>query len=98
MSHARSLYRAGILAGLVLVLISSPTWAAGPGWGDLTRGLGRAVWHWLGGLTAPASKGPRTRSASACTVDPLGRTHCQAVITPKSGCTVDPQGGVRCDP
>ena len=99
MSHTRSLYRAGILAGLILVLISSPTWASGPAWGDLASGLGRAVWHWLGG-SAPASKGSRTRipAKSECTVDSQGRTRCQTVITPKSGCTVDPQGGMRCDP
>ena len=101
MSHTRSLYRAGILAGLILVLASSPTWASGPGWGDLASGLGQAVWHWLGGLTAgPASKGHRTRSAakSGCSVDPQGRTRCEPVITPKSGCTVDPLGGMRCEP
>jgi hypothetical protein len=101
MSHTRSLYRAGILAGLVLVFTSSPTWASGPGWGDLASGLGRAVWHWLGGLTAaPASKAPRTRVPAKpdCTIDPQGRTHCQPGITPKSGCSTDPLGGVRCDP
>jgi hypothetical protein len=101
MSHTRSLYRAGILAGLILVLASSPTWASGPVGGDLASGLGQAVWHWLGGLTvAPASKGPRTRSAakSGCTVDPQDRMRCEPGIPPKSGCSVDPQGRVHCEP
>lgn len=99
MSHRRSLNRAGILAGLILVLASSPTWASGPAWGDLASGLGQAVWHWLEGL-APASKNPRTRIAEklGCTIDPQGQSHCEPERTLTLGCTIDPQGHVKCEP
>jgi hypothetical protein len=101
MSQSRSLYRSGILACLILVLASSPTWAAGPAWGDFTSGFGRAVWSWLGGLTvAPASKGHRTRisTKSGCTIDPQGQTLCEPGRTLNSGCTIDPQGKIHCEP
>jgi len=100
MSQSRSLNRTGI-ACLILVLTSSPTWAAGPTWEDLAGGVGHAVWHWLGSLTAsPASKSPKARIAEklGCTIDPQGQSHCEPERTLALGCTIDPQGQPRCEP
>lgn len=101
MSQSKSLCRRGVLACLILVLSSSPTWAAGPAWVHLAGGLGQVVWPWLSGLVAaPVSQGhkPRTTAKAGCTIDPQGQTHCEPGITPKSGCSIDPQGRMHCEP